>query len=797
MKTSKYIIIYLKLKIRSCIKMVLDINKAAKHIRNNDFINFSNDLFFIENDQFTDEYILSLLNIENIDQKFILLLIDKYKLINRIMCKELILIFMTKIKNIKAILFLFIFSVNFDKDIINYIIENKSNEIIIKTFKTCNIKILNKCFHKLFNLKNKENIINEIIDNKLININYIDKFGNSYLYYLIEKYKNIALKLIDIMLVDFSIKNLRGETLLSKFNDQEIIDKLLNIYFDKQSNKIIKKYKKDNIFYYNDIKVEKGSFGTVFPISNRENIKIAKKIKLLDSFYDCSIITELFIISRINKTYQYPMSSIIDGYMISNNSFYIIMEPFDLTLRKYFNIIDGKIDKVDIIIESCFKSLYQLHCLGIMHQDIKPNNIMVSNNKVYLIDYGISQIFGISPISHIVSNYNTTDNVCPPEAKTSNLIFINKQGKIIHNVNMYKILSNISYHCDIFSLGVTLLQCLFNTFHNYIYYDEKLYYNDFNHNKYYDGWKCDQKIFIEIDIIENESKYFKQILKMVSLNFDERPILKDILDYKYNNFLIDNNQICDYIFKQFNEVHELFVINLKYYTYDSIIKKKDELVYLEEIHYSYKNDIFKINNNGNNNEYYLKINKLLMYFIQTKNNYKNIFSFDALINTFCICSTINKNFLPLCYSFFINIGSSSKILINETESMITKYNNFVIDCIEKNITLNPVMLHIQYYLIKMRYFITSDELLHLEWFLIKNIFLLFILETFDITIDDLCQILLFKYYKNSNLLIKLKDNKILSHDIIDKHFILYIKIKNIKDRDNLFENCNYIKKIFE
>eukprot|EP01035_Chromulina_nebulosa_P035649 gene35649-47934_t len=73
-------------------------------------------------------------------------------------------------------------------------------------------------------------------------------------------------------------------------------------------------------------------------------------------------------------------------------------ELFDVILaRKYFSEVDAK-----PIFAQIARALYYLHCLNIIHRDVKPENILVSNNvdpltgqhSVKLLDFGLSKNAG-------------------------------------------------------------------------------------------------------------------------------------------------------------------------------------------------------------------------------------------------------------------------------------------------------------------------------------------------------------------------------------------------------------------
>lgn len=70
------------------------------------------------------------------------------------------------------------------------------------------------------------------------------------------------------------------------------------------------------------------------------------------------------------------------------------------------------------IVEQIAKGLRAFHRLEMIHQDLKPENIMIDNTgTVKIIDFGSTKIAGIeeiaSPISH--SHLPSTENYSAPE----------------------------------------------------------------------------------------------------------------------------------------------------------------------------------------------------------------------------------------------------------------------------------------------------------------------------------------------------------------------------------------------
>ena len=160
-----------------------------------------------------------------------------------------------------------------------------------------------------------------------------------------------------------------------------------------------------------------------------------------------------------NKSCIYYVTEFIDGR----------------TLRQWMDKNSkANIDTVRNIIEQIAKGLQAFHRMEMLHQDLKPENIMFGDATVKIIDFGSVKIAGISEISPLVD-----DNVLGTLSYTAPEYHIGQQGSI---------------QSDIFSLGVIGYE-LFNgalPFGQAI--TEKLSKNDLDKLVYVPSMYCNEMI---------------------------------------------------------------------------------------------------------------------------------------------------------------------------------------------------------------------------------------------------------------------------------------------------------------
>ena len=111
-------------------------------------------------------------------------------------------------------------------------------------------------------------------------------------------------------------------------------------------------------------------------------------------------------------------------------------------LSQATNIVDATKDlsqeeKIDLVIQTA-QALAYLHHRGILHQAIKPTNLLVSNGRVHLSDFGLSA----------TEQQRSTISDSTP-------LYI--APEVYHQTQDYSI------HSDLYSLGIIMYQLLAGT----------------------------------------------------------------------------------------------------------------------------------------------------------------------------------------------------------------------------------------------------------------------------------------------------------------------------------------------
>jgi serine/threonine protein kinase len=205
-------------------------------------------------------------------------------------------------------------------------------------------------------------------------------------------------------------------------------------------------------------RVGKGSFGEVWKAERYDGKIIALKIMEIEgNKMKETALREVKLLKEISTPSCHPSLACFYDYKVENNTLYLEMEfiegqtltKFAKQYRSQGNLLPLYKHLIAIIYDVC-KGLQYMHEKGIIHRDIKPDNIMIDkNNNPKLIDIGLS-----------CSTFNKQG-----EQETCRVEYTSKEkvpccvGSI--GTPLYEapetLLDSLSYFSsDIFSLGATI-----------------------------------------------------------------------------------------------------------------------------------------------------------------------------------------------------------------------------------------------------------------------------------------------------------------------------------------------------
>jgi serine/threonine protein kinase len=150
--------------------------------------------------------------------------------------------------------------------------------------------------------------------------------------------------------------------------------------------------------------ISRGAFGAVFKGENLGNgefvaIKFENPGEMKSLKHETKILNYLYS----NKVRQIPA---IYWYGLYGNLPCLVITYYERSLESYIasihnhnsshnnSILDEKNQKnIDKILASMIQILSSLHKYFVLHRDLKPQNFMIKNDKLYLIDFGLATFY--------------------------------------------------------------------------------------------------------------------------------------------------------------------------------------------------------------------------------------------------------------------------------------------------------------------------------------------------------------------------------------------------------------------
>ena len=308
----------------------------------------------------------------------------------------------------------------------------------------------------------------------------------------------------------------------------------------------------------------KGAFGKVFSIDKNN---VLKQYEINDDWAARNCLMEILILRNISHLNIIKCESI---YINKNlNIFQIVLEKCDLNLEnliitRRFQQVGFTLSEIKFILFQIFSGIAYLNSYNLIHCDIKPQNILIKDNVIKIIDFGLTDFdreFKLKNFNSESDHIVYTDNYASPEVLNNN--YFSKKtdtwaiGCIIFELLSYKILFS----------GIS----------------SKNHRNEIKEkvNNFMKLNAIDKNKFLTEKIISNNDNEIFNLLITCLLNYEIRPISEEIINFKIFNEVRTDDNIIDYSEKKYNDYKTFFIENSC--SLEKYCDKLQDLVFENEI----------------------------------------------------------------------------------------------------------------------------------------------------------------------------------------------------------------------
>ena len=149
-------------------------------------------------------------------------------------------------------------------------------------------------------------------------------------------------------------------------------------------------------------KIGNGKFGIVYKGVNLKSGE-SVAIKTEKKYGDIRLLKNETTILKYLYDHGSRSTPIVYWYGVHELWSYLVMSYYDISLFDYCNqspILPEKIDKIMCV---CIDILETIHKNYVLHRDIKPQNFMISNEEIFLIDFGFACFYVDDKVEHLLS----------------------------------------------------------------------------------------------------------------------------------------------------------------------------------------------------------------------------------------------------------------------------------------------------------------------------------------------------------------------------------------------------------
>lgn len=194
------------------------------------------------------------------------------------------------------------------------------------------------------------------------------------------------------------------------------------------------------------------------------------------------ILKEVLLLQHLNA---YPDTKTVRLYGVAfgDNLLYLVLEPLIHDLR---HLMTGNIrldrEQRRVVLYKVLHAFNAIHQLGIVHNDIKPANIMILRTAhspdaydVRIIDFGLADFIGIGPTRRMARHYISTEIYKAPDDRNTRAVYRARNGAKAPAEWKYHEGNRKSYVSDVYSIAVTIINVCFRSDFGVQYHGDEIY----------------------------------------------------------------------------------------------------------------------------------------------------------------------------------------------------------------------------------------------------------------------------------------------------------------------------------
>lgn len=299
-----------------------------------------------------------------------------------------------------------------------------------------------------------------------------------------------------------------------------------------------------------------GTFGQVFRCVSNEGEEVAiKVVKSINKYFQYGM-NEVRILKRLRECGMTERFAVLNDAFVYKQHLCIVEEVLGVNLyelTKIFRFRGLNYITLKTFLRQILEGLHELHSQGIVHCDVKPENVLISDvlrHKVKLVDFGSSITRTLSSVFYVQSRYYRAPEVIlgiPYSSSIDMWSFGCLAYELFTGRPLFPGTDNkdqiIRIH-EFFSEGLPLFM-LEHGENADLYFDEEAMKHMENNTNKFTQTKMIEKIYEKIGSEEDHDAFIDLLLKSLNPSYLERALPHTLLNHPFFKANVESDEYPD------------------------------------------------------------------------------------------------------------------------------------------------------------------------------------------------------------------------------------------------------------